>query len=105
MVIAENGREAVELWEENGDYDLILMDIQMPEMDGYEATGEIRRREAERGGHIPIVALTAHAMKGDREKTLEAGMDDYLSKPVTSAALYTTIEKWGEEGVENRPSV
>ncbi len=96
VVIAKNGKEAVQFWEEDGDFDLILMDIQMPEMDGHEATDEIRRREAKAGGHIPIIALTAHAMKGDREKSLAAGMDDYLAKPVSSESLYEMIERWSD---------
>ena len=67
---------------ESSRFDLVLMDIQMPEMDGLEATQAIRIRERKRGGHIPIVAMTAHAMKGDRERCLEAGMDGYVAKPI-----------------------
>lgn len=78
---AENGREAIEQLSSNG-FDLIIMDCQMPVMDGFEATRAIRQREAEAGGgHIPILAVTANAMAGDRERCLESGMDDYLSKP------------------------
>jgi|GEM_PF-999681 len=90
--IANNGREAVELWERRRP-DLILMDIQMPEVGGVEATRMIRKRESQRGGHTPIVALTAHAIKGDRERYLEAGMDDYLSKPIRRKEFYRVIER------------
>jgi CheY-like chemotaxis protein/HPt (histidine-containing phosphotransfer) domain-containing protein len=76
-------------------YDLILMDCEMPEMDGYEATRRIRQTEAFSGKpRIPIVALTAHAISGDREKCIEAGMDDYLSKPIDPRRMAATIEKW-----------
>jgi signal transduction histidine kinase/DNA-binding response OmpR family regulator/HPt (histidine-containing phosphotransfer) domain-containing protein len=75
-------------------FDLILMDVQMPEMDGLEATRAIRFREQERGGHIPVIALTAHAMKGDRDRCMEAGMDDYLTKPVEPRAIHEMIARW-----------
>jgi signal transduction histidine kinase/CheY-like chemotaxis protein len=88
--LANNGREAVELYEP-GRYDLILMDVQMPEMDGLEATARIRAKELAAGVHTPVVALTAHAMSGDRDRCLAAGMDDYLSKPVRAGELLALI--------------
>jgi CheY-like chemotaxis protein len=88
-----NGREVLEVLG-NALYDLVLMDCQMPEMDGYEATRAIRKKEQETGRHIPIVALTAHAMKGDQEKCLESGMDDYLPKPIRKEELGSMIHRW-----------
>jgi signal transduction histidine kinase len=79
--LAENGLVAIEMWEK-GDYDLVLMDVQMPQLDGFEATRAIREMERERGGHTPIVALTAHSFKEDKEKCLAAGMDAYITKPI-----------------------
>jgi len=89
--VARTGREALDLLDQEP-FDLVLMDVQMPEMDGFEATAAIRRREAVHGGHIPIIALTAHAMKGDRERCLEAGMDAYLAKPIRAQELYDLVE-------------
>ncbi|HKL48356.1 MAG TPA: MASE3 domain-containing protein [Desulfuromonadales bacterium] len=90
--IAADGGEALSAWRQGG-IDLMLMDVQMPEMDGLEATRLIREEEKSRGGHIPIIGLTANAMKGDREKCLEVGMDDYLSKPVRAESLYAAVER------------
>ncbi len=94
VTVANNGREAVWLWESHP-FDLILMDVQMPEMDGLSATKTIRHREHEHDGghHIPIIAMTAHAMKGDREQCLDAGMDGYVSKPVRAGELFASIEE------------
>lgn len=94
VVMAANGREAVDtLQHEN--FDVVLMDVQMPEMDGFEATKFIRAREKETGGHVPIIAMTAHAMKGDRERCLKLGMDAYISKPLHPAELFEVVETLG----------
>ncbi|MCM2265630.1 MAG: PAS domain S-box protein [Desulfuromonadales bacterium] len=89
---AENGQKAVELWE-TGKFDLILMDVQMPRMNGFEATGAIREKERARGGHIPIVAMTANALKGYEESCLAAGMDAYISKPIDLKESLRMIEE------------
>jgi PAS domain S-box-containing protein len=90
--VSNNGKEAFALYEKQR-FDLILMDVQMPEMDGFEATAAIRQHEKITGEHIPIIALTAHAMKGDRERCLMAGMDGYLSKPIKTQELFELIAK------------
>jgi two-component system, sensor histidine kinase and response regulator len=90
VTVAENGREALAALERET-FDVVLMDVQMPEMSGFEATAAIRAREQQTGGHLPVVALTAHAMKGDRERCLEAGMDAYVAKPVRAAELLQVI--------------
>ena len=79
---------------EKGSFDAILMDVQMPEMDGFEATAAIREKEKLTGAHIPIIAMTAHALKGDQQRCMEAGMDAYLSKPIRTAELFKTIEEF-----------
>ncbi|HEY7326466.1 MAG TPA: PAS domain S-box protein [Gemmataceae bacterium] len=91
-VVACNGKEALDLLERER-FDLVLMDLEMPEMSGFEATAAIRARERETGRHIPILALTAHAMKGDRERCLAAGMDGYVAKPVQARELYQAISE------------
>lgn len=91
--VAVNGSEAVRMWEE-GSYDAILMDIHMPEMNGFEATRIIREKGEALGRHTPIIAMTANAMQGDREACLAEGMDDYLAKPVRAAELYEVLERF-----------
>ena len=114
VTVASNGREAVEAIEKKR-FDAVLMDIQMPEMNGYEATGKIREMEARSGRHVPIIAMTANAMKGDREKCIDAGMDDYIAKPVRSGELFRVLEyysgvtdgprdKEGSDGKESEPA-
>jgi two-component system sensor histidine kinase/response regulator len=90
-VTVGNGKEALEAYEKDK-FDVILMDIQMPGMDGFEATAAIREKEKTTGTHVPIVAMTAHAMKGDRDRCLEAGMDKYVSKPIRAGEMFETIE-------------
>jgi signal transduction histidine kinase/DNA-binding response OmpR family regulator len=90
VVVASNGREALAALQES-DFDAVLMDVQMPEMSGLEATAAIREKEKKTGKHQLIIALTAHAMKGDRERCLEAGMDEYLVKPVQSDELFAAL--------------
>jgi len=97
----EDGLEALTAWEQ-GDYDVILMDVQMPGMDGLDVTRHIRRCEQERGGHIPIVGVTAHAMKEDRDKCLAAGMDDYVAKPIERTVLFATINRLLAERLKER---
>ncbi len=94
-----NGKEAVEAIL-SGKYDLVLMDCQMPEMDGFQATKTIRMGETHSGGRIPIIAMTAHAMDGDRERCISAGMDDYISKPVDAKKLQKVLVKWMKKGAE-----
>ena len=91
--IVDNGERALESFETLRPR-MILMDVSMPIMGGLEATAEIRRREAQHGGHVPIVGVTAHALKGDRERCIEAGMDDYLPKPISPNALVAKVEMW-----------
>jgi two-component system sensor histidine kinase/response regulator len=92
VTVANNGREALEELEREP-FDLVVMDVQMPEMDGLEATAAIRSREKISGRHIPIIAMTAHALKGDEERCLQAGMDAYIAKPIRSAELLELVER------------
>lgn len=91
-VTVENGRSAVEAWEA-GSFDFVVMDVQMPVMDGLAATRLIREKEKLRGGHTPIIAITAHAMAEDRDLCCEAGMDDYISKPIDVERLFELLAK------------
>ncbi|GAB6167473.1 hypothetical protein JCM19992_34730 [Thermostilla marina] len=90
VTVAENGRQALDRLAER-EFDVVLMDIQMPEMDGFAATAEIRKSEQSGGKHQPIIAMTAHAMKGDRERALAAGMDGYVAKPIRVSELFRTM--------------
>jgi CheY-like chemotaxis protein len=99
VVIVGNGREAVFALRSE-EFDLVLMDVQMPEMDGFEATTAIRQDEAGTNRHIPIIAMTAHAMTGDRERCLAAGMDGYISKPIRPGDLFNLIEQTGRTQTE-----
>jgi CheY-like chemotaxis protein len=91
VVVAANGLEALAAIEKEA-FDLVLTDIQMPEMDGLEVTRAIREKERLTGGHLPIVAMTAHAMKGDKETCLQTGMDSYISKPISATALIAVLD-------------
>ncbi len=98
VTVANNGRKAVEIYLEDPDrFTLIFMDVQMPEMDGFEATRAIRRHEMSMKRHIPIIAMTANSMKGDRERCLEAGMDDYTTKPIKREIIFGFIKKLGAD--------
>lgn len=95
VTVAANGKIAVDMFRENpGAFDVVFMDVQMPEMDGYEATQNIRAIEAKRGGHIPIIAMTAHALKVYRDKCMEAGMDHYVSKPIKTEQLFEVLSQF-----------
>jgi CheY-like chemotaxis protein len=91
VVVACDGRAAVEAFEK-GNFDMVLMDIQMPGMDGFEASATIRAKEKFTGGHVPIIAMTAHALKADQERCFAAGMDGYVSKPIRTSELFSAIE-------------
>jgi PAS domain S-box-containing protein len=103
VTVAEDGQRALDALA-GQEFDLVLMDVQMPGADGLEVTRALRAREAEAGGHVPVIALTAHAMKGDRERCLEAGMDGYLAKPVEPRALWEAV-RVALEGDERAPAL
>jgi len=98
VTVADNGGEALAAFEHSS-FDLVLMDMQMPVMDGIEATQAIRAREADSQQHLPIVALTANAVASDRERCLAAGMDDYLAKPFSLPQLMEVLERWLPEHI------
>jgi len=105
--VAVNGEEAVTAFKNNKEYDLILMDCQMPVMDGFEATGQIREIEKtlDTNSHVPIIALTANALKGDRQKCINAGMDDYLSKPFNINQIQSILSQWFDIPETDDPSL
>jgi CheY-like chemotaxis protein len=92
VTIAANGQEALEIIEKEK-FDCVLMDVQMPVLDGFEATAAIRKKECTSGGHLPIIAMTAHAMAGDLERCLAAGMDGYITKPIKGKDVFATVER------------
>lgn len=104
--IASNGVQALDMISQN-EYDIVLMDCQMPELDGYQTTAIIREHETQTGQHLPIIALTANAMIGDREKCIKAGMDDYLSKPIKPEKLIELMKNWtdNKESAQASPSL
>jgi CheY-like chemotaxis protein len=93
VTMASDGRKALAALDREH-FDLVLMDVQMPEMDGFETTAAIRAREQDTGAHLPIIAMTAHAMKGDQERCIAAGMDSYISKPLEVVKLIELLEKF-----------
>jgi CheY-like chemotaxis protein len=102
VTLANNGREALAQLAEKR-FDVVLMDVEMPEMDGLEATAVTRAKERQTGEHVPIIAMTAHALKGDRERFLAAGMDEYVSKPIRAAILFQTIQQVLQRHVKRKP--
>ena len=103
VVVAANGKEALAALDRQS-FDLVLMDVQMPEMDGFEATARIREREKAIGGHIPIIAATAHAIKGDQERCREAGMDGYVTKPIKADELVRAIVRLVPAAAQGEPN-
>jgi CheY-like chemotaxis protein len=102
VVVAEDGMKVLGALEHDG-FDLILMDVQMPEMDGLEAARAIRHLESGGRRRIPIIAMTAHALNDDRARCFEAGMDDYVSKPIRAEQLYRVVEEWGSTAKDALP--
>jgi CheY-like chemotaxis protein len=92
VTVAGNGKEALAALEKDT-FDLVLMDVQMPEMDGFEAKAAIREKEKASGHHLPVIAMTVHAMAGDRERCVEAGMDDYITKPIQPQELSELLKR------------
>jgi two-component system, sensor histidine kinase and response regulator len=103
VVVAGTGREALGALDNNHEFDVILMDVQMPEMDGFEATAAIREREKGSRNHLPIIAMTAHAMAGDRQRCLAAGMDGYISKPIRQQELIKEIDRLAPTALRSVP--
>lgn len=95
VLLAENGKAAIDIYQKQ-EFDVIIMDCQMPILDGFKATGTIRQLERNSSTHTPIIALTANALEGDRKKCLDAGMDDYLTKPIEINEFYNIVEKWAK---------
>lgn len=95
VILADDGNAAIDAYQKQK-FDIIIMDCQMPVLDGYKTTGAIRQLESQRGTYTPIISLTANALEGVRETCLKAGMDDYLTKPFDANAFYTIIEKWAK---------
>jgi two-component system, sensor histidine kinase and response regulator len=93
--VAADGHKALAALD-GAHFDVVLMDVQMPEMDGFETTAAVRARERDTGGHLPIIAMTAHAMQGDRERCIAAGMDSYISKPLNAPELIALLERFSE---------
>jgi PAS domain S-box-containing protein len=104
VIVAENGRQAIEAID-NHAFDLVLMDVQMPEMGGLEATEAIREKEKTTGAHVPIVAMTAHAMEGDRERCLRSGMDGYVAKPIDPKSFLRSVEQYANLGTTVEPPI
>jgi two-component system, sensor histidine kinase and response regulator len=104
VVVVNNGREAIAALE-HGAFDVVLMDVQMPDLGGFEATALIRDAERQTGGHLRIIAMTAHAMNGDRERCIDAGMDGYLSKPIDREMLCALVEDSSPAAARRRPAV
>jgi CheY-like chemotaxis protein len=103
VTVAADGRQALAALD-RAIFDVVLMDVQMPEMDGFEATAAIRGRERETGNHLPIIAMTAHAMPGDRERCIAAGMDSYIAKPLKAAELIELLEKLADATQQVSPA-
>jgi two-component system sensor histidine kinase/response regulator len=103
VTVAGDGRQALAALDRTH-FDVVLMDVQMPEMDGFQATAAIRARERGNGTHLPIIEMTAHAMQGDRERCIAAGMDSYISKPLNIGDLIELVEKFSDpaQQVANR---